>query len=57
MNKEIRELNRKAEKYAEKIRKGRVKEGVRNLFIFVAVSLTIYFLSSSLLHSLLGGIV
>ena len=39
------------------IRKGRVKEGVRNLPIFLAVSLIIYFLVCSVLGALLGGLI
>ncbi len=39
------------------IRKGRVKEGIRNLPIFLAVSILLYFLVSSLLHGMLGSLV
>ncbi len=39
------------------IRKGKVKDGLRNLPIFVAVSLTIYFIAVWAMHRLLGGLV
>jgi len=39
------------------IRNGNVKDGVRNIPIFIVVSLTIYFLASWALGYLLGGIV
>jgi len=39
------------------IRKGRIREGIRNLPIFLAVSLAIYFLSVSLLHGMLGSLI
>ncbi len=39
------------------IRKGRLKEGIRNLPIFIAVSLVLYFLSVSALHAMLGSLV
>lgn len=38
------------------IRKGRVKEGLRNLPIFVLVSLSIYFASSAFLGIFMGGL-
>lgn len=38
------------------IKKGRIKEGFRNLPIFVVVSLITYFIAVKLLHYLLGGL-
>lgn len=39
------------------IRKGRVREGLRNLPIFIAVSLAIYFVTISVLHVMLGSLI
>jgi len=39
------------------IRKGRVKEGVRNLPIFLAVSLLLYFFASSVLNAMLSTLI
>ncbi len=39
------------------IRRGRVKEGLRNLPIFLVVSLTLYFLARSALHAMFAGLI
>ena len=39
------------------IRRGRVKEGLRNLPIFAVVSLLLYFFASKALHAMLGGLI
>jgi hypothetical protein len=37
------------------IKKGRVREGIRNLPIYIVASLAIYFVSVSILHAMLGS--
>jgi len=39
------------------IRRGRVKEGLRNLPIFLVVSLVLYFLAKTLLHAMFAGLI
>jgi hypothetical protein len=39
------------------IRKGRIKEGVRNLPIYLAVSLLLYFFASSALNAMLSTLI